>query len=154
MNNERGTFKNEGNAKQLVSFLGIQYGNITPTDLDAMIEYKNTGFVLIETKYQQDFYQEKGQQLAHERMVDTLWVAKKPSVLIFASHRAIKPNSILLFSCPVTKYRYAGKWHEINGWTVKQLVDSFICHLDSLIQARQMQFNAQDADAPKGLLFT
>jgi hypothetical protein len=140
----RGVIQNRPRRQQILDFRHVRYGNITPTDLDAMIEYKNTGYVLIEIKHEQDFYSDKeqGQLKAHERMVDALWVANKPSVLIFAKHHIKNTaNDVDLAACQVTHYRYCGKWHKWNGQAVKQVVDSFIKHLDDLIQARQMQFS-------------
>jgi len=147
--NERGQIQNRERRKQIFDMRSLLYGKITPTDLDAMIEYKNTGFVLIEAKYKQDFYQEMGQQLAHERMARALWIANKPTVLIFARHDIANPASdVDLSTCQVTQYYYCGKWHRCNRWTVKQITDSFIRHLDNLIQARQLQFNAQASPEP------
>lgn len=134
----RGQIRNTDYRKQIFDMSLIRYGNITPTDLDAMIEYKNTGFILIEAKYKLDFYQDKGQRLAHERLVDALWTAHKPSVLIFARHQVQLPNQVNLAHCLVTYYRYCGQWRKWTGWTVKQVVDSFINHLDRLIQARSV----------------
>jgi len=38
-------------ATQLRDYSGLLFGNITPTDIDGLIEYKNIGYVIIELKY-------------------------------------------------------------------------------------------------------
>lgn len=38
---ERGVYKHPARARRLLLFDGMQYGNITPTDIDATIEYKD-----------------------------------------------------------------------------------------------------------------
>jgi len=133
----RGTIRNKKQRLQIIDMSKLRYGNMTPTDLDAMIEYKNAGFVLIEVKFNSEFYTLKGQKLAHERMVDALWIAKKPAVLLFASHNTPLNSEVKLDTCTVKWFRYTGRWRKGNNATVKQMVDSFIEHLDKLIEARQ-----------------
>lgn len=47
---ERGKIKYPLSAGQLRDFSGLQYGRITPTDVDALIEYQDKAYILIELK--------------------------------------------------------------------------------------------------------
>jgi len=48
----RGVIKYRGRARQIIDFRGLTYGNITPTDIDGLIEYKDKCILLIEIKHQ------------------------------------------------------------------------------------------------------
>ena len=45
-NENRGYFQHPERAKQNICFEGIKYGNITPTDIDGCIDYKNKATIL------------------------------------------------------------------------------------------------------------
>ena len=47
---ERGVYRHPARARQLLLFDGMQYGNITPTDIDATIEYKDRARIFVEVK--------------------------------------------------------------------------------------------------------
>ena len=47
---ERGIYQFENRAKQLLRFDGDKYGNITPTDIDATIDYHGNTWVFHEAK--------------------------------------------------------------------------------------------------------
>lgn len=125
MNDERGVIRNRDAALQIRNFSGLRYGNITPTDIDGMIEYHNRGYVLIETKYG-DSELPQGQRLALERITDDL---RKPSVAIVASHEST--GDIDVANAIVRELRYQRKWHTTaTQYTVRQIVDRFVVMLD------------------------
>ena len=79
---KRGAVHTRGRALQERDFTGLRFGNITPTDIDGLIEYHNERYVIIEAKFgnnNMDF----GQELALTRLCDDLG---KPSILVIAKH--------------------------------------------------------------------
>jgi hypothetical protein len=94
-----------------INFGGLRWGNITPTDIDAFIDFNDKLFVLVETKFGNSpmFY---GQQLALERLCDACNSPERRAALFVTSHP--KCDIIDLAETTVTKYRWAGKWHTPN----------------------------------------
>jgi len=123
----RGKIYNRDRAKQLIDFSGLIYGNITPTDIDGLIEYHNKGYVLMDTKYQ-DAICPHGQRLALERTTDDLTKSGKPTLCIISEHEVDDPNEdIDMANTIVREFRWKGKWQKPKATrTTKMLVDWFI----------------------------
>ena len=82
---KRGVIVNKQRAQQINDFSGIRFGNITPTDIDGLIEYHDTVWLIFEVKYrgtQLPF----GQRLALERMVDAFTSAGKKAMALVVDH--------------------------------------------------------------------
>lgn len=124
-----GKIRNRQYGTQLRDFSGLRFGNITPTDVDGLIEYKNWGYVLIETKYRDNELPD-GQRLALERLCDDLQRIK-PTLLIIASHET--NGDIDVAEISVAEYRFKGKWRVREG-TTKELITSFLRFLDNDIK--------------------
>ena len=110
-------------AQQERDFSALRYGKITPTDIDAIIEYHDKGYIIIEVKLAGIDVQ-YGQYLALVRLCDDLQ-KNKPTILILARHNYPPDVAIDFSNCDVEKYRYDYKWVEWAG-KVKKLVDNFI----------------------------
>ena len=127
MLSNRGAIHNRDRAKQLRDFSGLRFGNITPTDLDGLIEYQGKGYVLIETKLNNAplLY---GQKLALERLTDDLNRARRPTICIIASHNSSNPNEdIDVANAIVSEYRFKGQWRMPESqYTTRHLIESFI----------------------------
>lgn len=128
---ERGKIKNRGRSKQIRDFSGLRYGNITPTDIDCLIEYHDKAYVIIEYKYggAEVLF---GQRLALERLHDD--VSKiKPVLCIIAQHN--QEDCELDIDCAnalVMEVRGHGVWIPVGaGVFVKQLVDDFLKNVNS-----------------------
>jgi len=121
----RGIIRNRQYGTQVQDFSGLRFGNITPTDLDGLIEYKNRGYVLIETKYR-DSKLPDGQRLALERLCDDLQRIK-PTLLIIAWHET--DGDIDVAETSVAEYRFKRKWRVRKG-TTKELITAFLGNLD------------------------
>jgi hypothetical protein len=114
-------------AKQLRDFSGLQFGKITPTDIDGFIEYKNKCYVIMEAKYVTGKHS-YGQTLALERLCDDLQKTK-PTLLIFARHSVEVNQDVDYSKCRVERYRYKGAWHVYKA-NVKELIDIFLQRID------------------------
>jgi len=129
---ERGEIVNRNRAKQLRNFNGLRFGNITPTDIDGMIEYKNKCYVIMETKYA-DTPILYGQELALVRMCDDLHNAGKPTIGIISSHQISNPEEdIDMAETIVERFRYENKWHGGEGATTKDLVIRFLSWMERI----------------------
>lgn len=126
---ERGLVTYPNRARQGRDFTGLRYGNITPTDIDAMIEYKNKAYVLIEAKHIHAPTMLKGQKLAYLRMCDDL-TKIKPTLLIFCTHSHPLNEDIDFAACDVKAYRLNGRWENNVEMTVKELTDAFFDRVD------------------------
>lgn len=126
----RGTIQFRNRRKQIIDFSGLRYDNITPTDCDGIIEYKNKAYVLFEIKYR-NAEVPRGQLLALTRMVDDYKRANKYALLIIAEHNIDDAEQdIDAANCKVRKW-YDGIWRQ-NPLTLKELIDRFIKYVDSM----------------------
>jgi len=126
---QRGQIVSRSRAKQIRDFSGLLFGNITPTDIDGLIEYHGKAYVFIEVKLN-DAILPDGQRLALERLTDDLHRVK-PTLLIIARHDAVNPDDdIDVAIAIVAEYRYKGHKHEGCTGTVKELVNRFFEAVD------------------------
>ena len=106
----RGKINHRERAKQINDFTGLQYGTITPTDIDGLIEYQDKAYVFIELKHA-DVELPYGQRLALERLTDDLEKTGKPSICIVASHQVDDPKKdVKVAETLVKQYYWNGKW--------------------------------------------
>ena len=126
-NDEKGVVRYPERFVQPVSFRGLRWGSITPSDIDAMVEFGNRAVVFIEAKCQ-GVSMPLGQRLALERAVDGLWGSGFHSLLVVAKHNTPIGQAVDLASCEVVKYREKGKWKPIVGRSiaVKVFVDQWL----------------------------
>ena len=123
----QGEINNRIRAKQLRDYSSLRFGNITPTDIDGLIEYHGKGYVVLELKLR-DAQIQYGQKLALERLTDDLQRAGKLTLCIIASHQCDNPEAdIDVGSSIVTEYRFKRTWcipkHE---YSVKDLIMLFL----------------------------
>lgn len=114
-------------ASQLRDYSGLRFGNITPTDIDGLIEYKNRGYIILELKYV-DAKILPGQRLALERLTDDLAKSGKKCLCIIASHNTDNPHDkIDAANTIVVEYRYRGQWLNPQRKSLtKELVEHFV----------------------------
>lgn len=124
--NPRGSIHNRARAKQINDFTGLQFGKITPTDLDGIIDFQNQVWVIIELK-QVGNTLPFGQRLAIERLIDIIASAGKVAVAVIATHDTTPDQDVIVADCPVIEYRYLGAWLIPRGpITVKQAIYYFV----------------------------
>ena len=92
---------NKDRARQLIRFDGLKYGNITPTDIDGLIEYQNKLWILYEAKYA-DKDVPQGQRLALERFIQNVKGDGKHGIAMIVQHDVKDTRKeIFLGSCKV-----------------------------------------------------
>lgn len=115
-------------------FNGIKYGNITPTDIDMAIEYKDKARILVEVKHGEKEVP-AGQKLLLKRFVDDFRACGKDAIAIIAQHDVDDAEKdVQVASCQVREIYYKRKadgtdceWRKPNGFfTVEKLIDAFI----------------------------
>lgn len=128
--NERGKIENRNIARQIIDFSGIQYGKITPTDIDGLIEYHDKAIVLLEFKYDGSQVP-KGQKLALERMCDCFRRENKEAAVLVCEHY-VKDwhEDIIARNAIVREVYYKGRWYNDGKSTVKEKIDRFIQFVD------------------------
>lgn len=130
MSSPPGFFHSPRRAKQLISFAGLKFGTITPTDLDGLIEYHNQQFAFLEIKgngvlFQRWYDECLGQRLALERIVDRLEHDGARGVIFFSHHAVIDPNNQIdaARTLVIAKYEHQ-KWVSLSGMdTLRQVLD-------------------------------
>lgn len=126
----RGAVFNRERNIQVRDYSGLRYGNITPSDIDAAIEYKDCGFIFIETKFGET-EMPFGQKLLLERMCDALQY-RKPTLLILTKHYFPSHIDIDMAQTIVVEYRYQGRWFQPRqSETAKELSDRFVRFIEN-----------------------
>ena len=126
----RGKIQNRERARQIIDFSGIRYGNITPTDIDGMVEYRDKAFLLFEYKFS-DNDLPYGQELAFTRLTDCIQKAGKHATFLVCEHMAEDCSlDVDAANAVVRKIYYAGQWYTDGKRTAKQVTDAFISFVD------------------------
>ena len=108
---DRGVIKYVARAQQINDFSGMLLGKITPTDIDAVIEYQDKAYIFIEIKYK-DKDLPYGQRLALERLANDTIKAGKKSIVLVAEHEVENTHqSVDTAQCRIRKYYFNNQWH-------------------------------------------
>lgn len=129
MSAERGVIQNKSKGKQLNSFSGlVRQRNITPTDIDGMIDYGGRFFLYMEGK-SVGATMPLGQKMALEAVVCSHWKAGHPSVCILFEHDTPEDMEIMVKDCNVKSvfcYEYNFyTWKDIKNKTVIEMIEYF-----------------------------
>lgn len=131
MQNNRGLIINRERARQLRDYSGLRFGDITPTDIDGVIEYQNKAYVIYEFKLVNAIVP-FGQRLALERLTDDL-ESRKPTLCIIASHNELNcDEDIDAANASVTEYRLKGEWTPFSPElkiTTRKMTELFLGNL-------------------------
>lgn len=130
MPEERGVIRNRDRQKQIHNFSGLKrLRNITPTDIDGLIDYEGKYFIYLEGKVSGNdlFY---GQRLALENMVKSHCKAGHPAIAIVYEHWIPSRYDVNVANCCVSKIYSCEKevfsWQSAEGnLLVCELVDEF-----------------------------
>jgi hypothetical protein len=122
----RGAIYNSDRAKQLRDFTGLQYGKITPTDIDGFIDFGDKVFIFIETKLA-GVDLPFGQRLALERLTDACAQAGKHTLAVIAVHQTLLDQQINVAAAQVSEVRFAGRWIVLDRvYTVRETINRFL----------------------------
>lgn len=126
---KRGSYNHVNMGKQLLRFDNIAYGNVTPMDIDGLIEWHDKKRVLLEIK-RKGVYVLGGERLALERMVNDFQTAGKESLAIIADHTVFNTNEdVKVEDCIVREIYHSKekKWRAPKRMmTVRTILDSFL----------------------------
>ena len=126
----RGKVQAPKRAHQFISFEGMKYGTISPTDVDALIEH-NGNFILYEYKLAgKDL--PFGQKLALTRLVDGLSKTSRHAVLFVCEHNEQDPEKDINGASAIVRSVYwKGRWHTCKeSKTAKNMTSSFLSYID------------------------
>ena len=115
-----GIIKSESAFSQPLHFEGVQFNTecnaITPTDIDAVLEFRDKLFVLIEVK-RRGVDMSTGQRCAYERICRAIDGSKgKTCVAFFCWHDVEKPRPVMLRDLYIKSFYWPGpsgyRWRE------------------------------------------
>lgn len=122
---QRGVIQNRERRVQVADMSGLRFGKITPTDIDAAIEYHDRCYIFVEGKYggaPVPF----GQKLFIEKLVDRLSLSVF-AVGVIADHNHPPHEDIVFDKMVVREIRYKGRWISSgSGINVRQICDMAI----------------------------
>lgn len=121
---ERGKIRNK-NHVPTKDYSGLQYGKITPTDIDGFMDFGNKTFIFIELKHGNGEIP-FGQKLALERLCDACGTEERTSAVLVARYRR-DGGDIDVAPLPVSEYRISRQWHTPKQLiSVKQAIDLLV----------------------------
>lgn len=124
---ERGAIRNRRRRRQLVDMRRLRWGNITPTDIDLLIDYHDNSFVFAELKYL-EANMEYGQKTAFVRNVDRIERSGARAVLLIATHTIEDPADDVPADLCIVRSRYEKRqWCPVDGSpTLLAVIDEFL----------------------------
>lgn len=123
MNNTRGSIRDREASNAVKDYTKLRWGKITPTDIDGLIDFGGKLFIVIELKYG-DKELERGQELALERLADTIGKSKVCYAIVA---RYNTKGDIQVDTCIVERMRVNEKWIQSReGANVKCLIDRIL----------------------------
>lgn len=129
LDTEESRIRNPYYAKQLIDFQGLDLdGGLYPTDIDAIIEYHDMEYILVEVKYKNKRVP-YSQKLAIQRMIEDFTKAGKRAIALIAEHYESDPRKpVVAANCRVRELYYGEEcqWRApTRELTVRQAVDDF-----------------------------
>ena len=123
---------NRERMRQIINYDGLRYGNITPTDIDGLVEYKNKAYVIIEMKHGSKEVP-KGQRIALERIADDLSAQGKLVAVFVCEHDVDNTEKdIMAWRAVVRSCYFNGVWRNDGCRTLKQRLDAFVRFAENL----------------------
>ncbi len=105
-----GTFDNVARARQLVVFDGMKMRGIAPTDVDAVVEYKDAAWMVFEVK-RRGKPVPTGQRVAMERFVRDMWRVGKAAFAAVVENDVDDPREdVDLAKCEVRAVYMGGEF--------------------------------------------
>jgi hypothetical protein len=116
--------KNQLLAQTLIDFEGLDFGNKSPTDIDAFLDFNNKLFIFMECKFG-DAEVPLGQKIALERLCDaTHNPPHRNSFILLIKHD--KYQHIYIAKSEITKFRFNKTWYECDPINAKDFIDILV----------------------------
>lgn len=124
------TLEHPERAGQLIDLTGINYGNLSPTDVDGFLEVKNKLFVFFEFKNKNAPPIGYGQRTALERVVDALHQSGKVSLAVIGQHNTAHTEIVNGATSKAIEIRWQGQWLSLKdkGYTVRDCVNQAMAY--------------------------
>lgn len=121
---ERGEIRNRANAKQLRDFRGLQFERgITPTDIDAFLDFGDKLFVFVEAKHGRA-EPPTGQRIALERVCTATQSSGRESYVLLAHHDTPSTQDVDLATATVSCVFHKHCWRPVRvNLTVREAID-------------------------------
>jgi len=124
----RGKVFNRALAAQIRDFSGLRYNNITPTDIDAFMDFGDKLFIVIEVKLS-GAEMPYGQRLALTRLVDACHSDNGRKAIGIVCEHGNRTGDIDLAHCSVVSIYWDRKWHsDQRRRSVRALIDSVLAY--------------------------
>ena len=126
---DKSRIHNQGKMRQLIDFKNIDIdGYIYPTDIDGLIEYKNSEYIIFEIKFKGADVP-YGQRLALQRMVDDFAAAGKRAIVFVCEHNVKDTTVPVVAARCVVREIYSSTDHAwitpVPGMRVREAVELF-----------------------------
>lgn len=127
MGNVRGAIHNEARNSQPRDFSKLRYANnITPTDVDCILEFGDKAYVMIEAK-SNGAPVPYGQRLALQRMIRDWVLRGKKAILIIATHDYPVDVPIDFSQAKAVEHYDGRSWsRQMRHWKMKPLIDHWL----------------------------
>jgi beta-xylosidase len=138
----RGVIQNIGRKQQINDFSELRFENITPTDMDGVIEYKDRAYIFLEIKYL-DKELPWGQRLFLERLVNDIAETGKQAVAIVIEHSVRDISlSVPVADCKVREayYHNIRQWKKIPGeFTAGSYIKMFLDYVEHITPKEELR---------------
>lgn len=115
-----------GRIHQVIQFEGLRFGSITPTDIDAVVEYDDKAVILMEFKLKGN-EMPYGQKLCLERIAKDIDMAGRLAVVLLCEHEVYDVSKpVIAKDARVKEFYYRGKWNDADGSTVERYISGFM----------------------------
>ena len=122
--------KHRDRMKQIICFDGLDFGSITPMDIDGVVEYHDKAVVFLEYKLK-GCKMPTGQRICIERLVNDVCKAGKVGCALLAEHEVYNADDDVVAGDAIVKSVYwSGNWHDSDGSTVSEYLERFIEYVD------------------------
>lgn len=134
----RGVIYNRDKKRRLNTFKNLTYGKITPTDIDAFIDFGNKIFIIIEAKGEA-VPVPTGQRIALERMLIKMSCGDSSAMVVIADVvDGDIDDDVDLGLCSVREVWLCEdktvKKHSVSESSVKSVIDDFVKYIEGRVR--------------------
>jgi len=120
---KRTGIKSRDGFRQVILYEGLENGNISLSDIDAVMELRDKFLILFEVK-RKGISIPKGQRGMLEAIIDAWHETGRVGMIVKADHNSDE-EFIYLRTCVVVEIYYKGSWREFGDITVREFLENF-----------------------------